>query len=113
MSGKFMIPLLTGVFLVAPAFVPATRASLSDSALAQKTTPATNSSNLNLSKSNVNRTASTPTTGANTSDRAVTFGRDKLKGTTKTQGDFNQGNKTKNSGHATERAINLNSSKSN
>ena len=118
MSCKFLIPLLTAVFLAAPAFAPATMASLSDYALAQNTptTPTMKTNNLNLSKSNVNRTAPTPTaaktggkptkdqrTGgvsseravhsgkSNSNDRAVTFGRDKLKGT------------TKNSGHATEK----------
>jgi len=99
MSRKFLIPLLTAVFLAAPAFAPATMTSLSDSALAQKTptTPTTNSSNLNLSKSNVNRTEQTGKTGGNpTKDK-----------------DQRTGGSTKNSGHAMEKTTNFNSSKSN
>jgi hypothetical protein len=97
MSRKFLIPLLTAVFLAAPAFGPATMTSLSDSALAQKTptTPTTNSSNLNLSKSNVNRTEQTGKTGG------------------KPTKDQRTGGSTKNSGHAMEKTTNFNSSKSN
>jgi hypothetical protein len=56
MFRKFLIPLLTAVFLATPAFAPATMTSLSGSALAQKTTPTTNSINLNSSRSNIYKT---------------------------------------------------------
>jgi hypothetical protein len=59
MSRKFLIPLLTAVFLATPAFTPATMTSLSGSALAQKTTPTTAATNLNSSRSNIYRTKQT------------------------------------------------------
>ena len=55
MSRKFLIPLLTAVFLATPAFVPVMITSLSGSALAQKTLE-TNALNLNTSRSNIYRT---------------------------------------------------------
>ncbi len=62
MFRKFLIPLLTAVFLATPAFAPATMTSLSGSALAQKTTPTTNATNLNSSRSNIYRTKQNETT---------------------------------------------------
>ena len=75
MSHKIPISLLTAVFLAAPTFASVTTMALSGSAAAE---------------------TSVKSSKSNTSDRAVTFGRDKLKGTTKNS-----------------RSINLNSSKSN
>jgi hypothetical protein len=74
MPHKIPISLLTAVFLAAPTFASVTT-GLSGSAAAETTVKSSKS---------------------NTSDRAVTFGRDKLKGTTKNS-----------------RSINLNSSRSN
>ena len=58
MSGKFLLAILTAVFLATPAFAPATMTSLSGSALAQKT-PTTDATNLNSSRSNIYRTKQT------------------------------------------------------
>jgi hypothetical protein len=76
MPHKFLIPLLTAVFLAAPAFVHATMLSLSGSALAQKT-PETNALNLNSSRSNTYRMGggvgvkTTPKSGIAVSDPGV------------------------------------------
>ena len=84
MSRKLLIPLMAAAILAMPAFAPATMTSLSGSALAQKTTtPTTDATNLNSSRSNVNRTndpATTPNlspttggaTGKNGSTRTTT-----------------------------------------
>jgi hypothetical protein len=62
MSRAFLITMLTGAFLAMPAFVPATTTGLSGSALAQKpsTTPTTDATNLNSSRSNIYRMGGGP-----------------------------------------------------
>ena len=75
-------PASTAAFLAVPAFAPVTTTGLSGSAVAATTVKGSKS---------------------NSSDRAVTFGRDKLKGTTKNSGHASE-RSTRNSGHASERA---------
>jgi len=56
MFRKFLIPLLTAVFLAAPVFAPATMTGLSGSALAQQKTPTAKAASVNGSRSNTFKT---------------------------------------------------------
>ena len=93
MSRAFLITMLTGAFLAMPAFGPATMTSLSGSALAQKpTTPTTDAVNLNASRSNIYRMGGGP--GKKAGSNRMGGGPGKSTG-------------------STNKAINLNSSRSN
>jgi hypothetical protein len=93
MSRALLIAILTGAFLAMPAFVPATMTSLSGSALAQKpSTPTTNATNLNSSRSNIYRMGGGPG---------------------KTTGNNRMGGGPGKSSGSTNKAINLNTSRSN
>jgi hypothetical protein len=61
MPRKFLVALVAVAFLAAPTFVPASMTSLSGSALAQKpSTPTTDATNLNSSRSNAYRMGGGP-----------------------------------------------------
>jgi hypothetical protein len=106
MSRAFLVTILTGAFLAAPAFVLTT--SLSGSALAQKpSTPTTDATNLNSSRSNVNRMGGGPGKGTTGStNKAINLN--------SSRSNVNRmgGGPGKGTG-STNKAINLNSSRSN
>jgi uncharacterized membrane protein YgcG len=69
MSRNLFVPFLAAAFVLAPGilptvFAPSTTMSLSGSALAQKSTPTTDSKNLNSSRSNITQTDQTQQPGA-------------------------------------------------